>query len=666
MMGIIQPKKIIAFGLIQNKKTRQTPLTRLLLIFICAFISINALALTKPTVIPEVTSHSKSTLGKKQEARVQTTHITRKEIAESPVVNLSELLRQEQSIVRITNNSTNTSQPVLSIRGFGDNAVANTLILVDGFPLTNPSLLPPNFNSIALSDIERVDILQGSEGSLWGGQAVGGVVNIITRHPEKQIIELTAGLGSFNKNYFSAFVGNKFHHGVFFKLYGFTDQTNHYRQHNRQTDNNIAAQAGMDYARGTIYLNVQTYHDSFQFPGPLTQAQFEANPRQGTNFKNVYYLDTHVYQLFNKHEINEHWILETRLSHHDIHGDGFTFFPFDSHEWMNSVRPRFIGSVRNNKIIFGYDGFNSRYHLINTKTEVSASAQQNNLYAQTIVPIFSQLDLTLGGRLAWQYNRALQISKQYVINTDRALVTEQGLSFHPNQEWQFFLRRDGNFRFPKATEAVWTPARTNVLQPQTGVSYEAGTIWTTARQTAQLSVYQLQLHNEIAFDPTQTPSQPFGSYQNFDHTRRVGVTVTESYHVTPKLLLDTQLNYVDARFASGPYSGNMIPAVPAVNGNVGLSYEFMPRWKTRLDTLYTGSRYASEDEANVGKKQPGYWLNSVAIQYMLKPVNVSFEVINVFNQRYSTYNLYNPVSKTVNYNPGAGRSYLLTAKLNLD
>ena len=78
-----------------------------------------------------------------------------------------------------------SSQTALSIRGFGDNAAANSLILVDGFPLANVSLLTPNFNSIALSDIERIDIIQGSQGSLWGNQAVGGVLNIVTRHPEK-------------------------------------------------------------------------------------------------------------------------------------------------------------------------------------------------------------------------------------------------------------------------------------------------------------------------------------------------------------------------------------------------------------------------------------------------------------------------------------------------
>ncbi len=632
--------------------------------FLC--LSINAVAADSTTVIPEVNTHSQQVVVKKQTAPVQTTHITRKQIVDSPQVALSELLRQEQSIVRVTNNSGDSSQAVLSIRGFGDNAVANTLILIDGFPLTNPTLLAPNFNSIALSDIERVDILQGSEGTLWGDQAVGGVVNIITRHPEKMVMENTLGAGSFNKDFFSTFLANKLKNGFYFKAFGFVNQTNNYRQHNRQVDGNISTQLGMDYARGTISVNLQTYHDTFHFPGSLTQTQFDENPRQATNFRNVSHLTTNVYQLLNKHAMTNDWMLETRLQHHDIHGDGFVFFPFNSEEWMNSINPRLMGKFRNNKIILGYDGIASHYQNVNTRTQINADAQQNNLYAQTIIPIFSQVDLTLGGRYAKQHNRAHQLNGLDVSSTDNVFVTEQGLSFTPNQSWQFFIRRDGNFRFPKANEEVWTPTNTTMLLTQQGVSYEAGTTWHTERQTAGLNIYQLHIHNEIAFNPTQTPSQPFGSFQNFDRTLRRGVTVIESYHITSNLNFDTQLNYVDARFASGPFSGNFIPAVPAFNGNMGLSYQFTSRWKTRWDAVYTGSRYASEDEANAGSKLPGYWLNSVAVQYMLKPMDVSVEVINLFNKQFSTYTLFNPVSGKNSYHPGPGRSYLLTFKLNIE
>lgn len=637
-----------------------------LLLFIALCFSLPAFAKESATVIPEVNLHSKQTVKNKADARIQTTHIDRKEIKNSPVTNLSELLAQEQSIVRLTNNSMDSNQTALSIRGFGDNAAANSLILIDGFPLTNASLLAPNFNSIALADIQRIDIIQGSQGSLWGNQAVGGVVNIITRHPEKFMGDANLGLGSFNQQFYSALTGSKFSNGLFFKLFGFVNKTDNYRKHNRQDNKSAFVQTGWDYARGTMYLNFQSADNSVLFPGSLTQEQFHHHPRQAVNFKNYSHYQTQTLQFLNKHEIYPDWILETRASHQQLDGDGVISSTFNRKEWENTLNPRLIGSVKSNKIILGYFGQSNRFAFTNAVADERAYAQQNNFYAQVVTPLSNTVDFTLGARSAWQNNTAERYAGQSLHSTNRVFVTEQGLSFHPSNEWQFYLRRDGNFRFPKANEETWLPEGVNTLQPQTGVSYETGVVWTTEKQKAQLNIYRLQLHNEIAFDPTQTPSEPMGTFENFAPTQRDGVTLTEYYKLTPKLILNSQFNYVKPKFSSGQFSGNIIPAVPEINANAGVSYEFIENWRAKYSALYTGSRYASLDVENIGKKQPGYWLNTVALQYIRKSFDVSFEVDNVFNQRYSAYTVFNPMKHTCAYYPGAGRSYLLTIKTSID
>ncbi|HEX4044858.1 MAG TPA: TonB-dependent receptor plug domain-containing protein, partial [Gammaproteobacteria bacterium] len=293
-----------------------------ILILSCPSIGIGYAA-ENNTVIPEVTTNvQSSTVLSKPEQRVQTTQITREDITNSPVLNLSSLLAQEQSIVRLTNNSGDSSQTALSIRGFGNNAAANTLILVDGFPLTNPSILAPNFNSIALSDIERIDIIEGSQGTLWGDQAVGGVVNIVTRHPEKFLADVNLGVGSFNQYFYSALVGTKFKNGFFFKGFGFSNRTDNYRQHNRHAEETGFFQTGWDYARGTLNVSAQSYENTIQLPSGLTQAQFAADPQQSTDLLSHTHYKTVVYQFFNQHALNAHWLLETRLSNRTINGDG--------------------------------------------------------------------------------------------------------------------------------------------------------------------------------------------------------------------------------------------------------------------------------------------------------------------------------------------------------
>lgn len=72
-----------------------------------------------------------------------------------------------------------------------------TLVLIDGVPMNDPSTPTGafNFSSIDLADIDRIEVLSGPQGSLWGSSAIGGVIAFRTREADG----LTAGLeaGSF-------------------------------------------------------------------------------------------------------------------------------------------------------------------------------------------------------------------------------------------------------------------------------------------------------------------------------------------------------------------------------------------------------------------------------------------------------------------------------------
>lgn len=618
------------------------------------------------TVIPEVSFNAKNNHGSSVVERVQTTEITRDEIKKIPVASFSDLLKHQQSIVRLTNNSADSSQTALSLRGFGDNAAANSLILIDGFPLTNASLLVPSINAIPLVDIERIEIIQGSEGTLWGDQAVGGVVNIITRYPNHFIGAMNAAAGSFDKTFYNVLVGSHFDNGFYFKAVGLQNNNDNYREHNHQRDDQLTLQSGYDYANGTLNLTFKSNSDKIYFPGGLNQAQYDSNPRQATNFTNWARYQTQVLQLLSKHSFDENWRLETRVSHQELNGDGFIYSAFERNELENGLYPRLIGKLWNSKLTLGYDGLHGSYSLQNRFVHERAFANQNSLYLQAIAPLNDRIDFTVGARGALQSGSAERVINSPIDSLNRVFVSEQGIAIHPNNEWEWFLRRDGNYRFPKANEQTWTPPGVDFLNVQTGVSYEAGVKKKTQKQTTQLSVYDLRLQNEIAFDPTQTVTDPFGTYRNFDPTERRGVTLSEVLNITTRLALSSQINWVRPRFISGPYSGNQIPAVPEWNGNLGLNYQWSEAWRVNYSGLYTGARYASEDLLNEGKLLSGYWLHSVALQYVNSLFEVSFEIGNLLNQQYSAYTLFNAETGENTYYPGAGRTYLLTFKTSID
>ena len=70
-----------------------------------------------------------------------------------------------------------------------------TLILVDGVPVNDPSLPEGGFDlaSFELADVARVEVLSGPQGSLWGSDAIGGVVSFTTREPDGVRAAVEAG-----------------------------------------------------------------------------------------------------------------------------------------------------------------------------------------------------------------------------------------------------------------------------------------------------------------------------------------------------------------------------------------------------------------------------------------------------------------------------------------
>jgi outer membrane receptor for ferrienterochelin and colicins len=110
-----------------------------------------------------------------------TTVVTAEDIAKSPVNSVADLLRETVGV----NNATDSSgRDEIQIRGLSGKY---TLMLVNGKRLSSSGALwrggDFDFNSIPLSSIKRIEIVRGPMAALYGSDAIGGVVNIITRNP---------------------------------------------------------------------------------------------------------------------------------------------------------------------------------------------------------------------------------------------------------------------------------------------------------------------------------------------------------------------------------------------------------------------------------------------------------------------------------------------------
>lgn len=115
-----------------------------------------------------------------QETSTSVTVITEEEIRQQQAETVAEVLRAVPGLDVAQNGSRGTTTTVF-IRGAESD---QTLVLLDGVEVNSPTLGSFDFSNLTTENIERIEILRGSGGTLYGSQAVGGVVNIITKKGE--------------------------------------------------------------------------------------------------------------------------------------------------------------------------------------------------------------------------------------------------------------------------------------------------------------------------------------------------------------------------------------------------------------------------------------------------------------------------------------------------
>ncbi|MFH1861114.1 MAG: TonB-dependent receptor [bacterium] len=147
--------------------------------------------------------------------------ITRREIEQWGYRNLEELLRAQHE-VNIANNGVFT---ITSLRGCGGTSGSERILfLLDGRPLNTVVIGSVEPTMVSLDNVERVEILYGPGSAMYGANAFGGVINIITRSTDKNVFGVASSIGinkmidqtkspeketSGNSKYCQVYYGNK-------------------------------------------------------------------------------------------------------------------------------------------------------------------------------------------------------------------------------------------------------------------------------------------------------------------------------------------------------------------------------------------------------------------------------------------------------------------------
>ncbi|MGE8523637.1 MAG: TonB-dependent receptor plug domain-containing protein [Acinetobacter pseudolwoffii] len=205
-------------------------------------------------------------------------------VEQSPIASFPDLLKHDAAINMVQNGGMGQLADMY-LRGTESD---HTLILRDGIRLNTPSSGTANLAFIDTTDIKQIEVLKGPASVLYGTDAIGGVVQLVSKTPEKTSAFITGEIGE-HQTYKSVLGADLYDDGFYAQIRGQRLESDATKVTNQQTDRSETASfdqkgysaklgvekqqfaASIDYSRneGT------NLYDAYAFDGSLLKQDFE-------------------------------------------------------------------------------------------------------------------------------------------------------------------------------------------------------------------------------------------------------------------------------------------------------------------------------------------------------------------------------------------------------
>ena len=611
------------------------------------------------------------------------TVITQEEIQRSNAQTVIDLTRSEVGVVVRDFYGTGKTASV-DIRGFGETGPLNTLVLVDGRRVNEIDLSGVDWTQIPLDQIERIEVVRGAGSVLYGDNAVGGVINIITKKPEKPFSGNVEGsVGSYHFNKENGSVSGKWG-PLSGGLSAGYNATQGYREDGFFRAKDVGGKLIYEVNQGLSFNFSGGFHkDDAGLPGGLTEADINNLGRRGTlTPDNQASTEDGYGDLGVKVKLWDWGRIEMDVSYRHREVENFLDFPATFYTYQDErhlatwgVTPKYIleKNLWNhfNKLILGLDFYRSTsvvdsdsvFFGFPSSNRSEITKKSTGLYLLDEFYILDNLIFSPGYRYEWvTYDIFQRTPRAKDETTDGEPAYSLSLDYLFGKRSSAFLSAKRSFRFPVSDELILVFPEFKVnpkINPQTGYHYEAGVRHSFTDQIeTNLTLFWVDLHDEIFFNPVTFTNE------NYPNTRRLGIELGVKVRPFEWLSLWGNYGYIKPQLRGGPFSGNDIPGVPRHKGSVGADIHV---WKgLQLDggANFVGSSYLISDFANQVEKLDWYYTIDAKLSYAWKGLKAFVGVNNLLNQKYSEWAVTNATGTTQLFYPSPVRNYLCGVSYN--
>lgn len=569
----------------------------------------------------------------------------------------------------------NGIKATVDMMGFGDNASSNILVLVNGRRINAIDLSGIDWTQLPLNQIKQIEVLKGGGSVVYGDNAAGGVINIISekqyKNEKKSEILFKGGSYNLNQQSISFLTGND---NLFIEGFGEHHSTDGYRENSHYRSKYASLITNFKLSEDTEGVIDLSHHNYvYGLPGDLTQAQLSSGYSRrdsadyldnvsrednsiGLNVKNKFsdFLTGSIDIFFrNRNELSQFLT-------------NFTFVT-DKHVSTFQVRPEALLSFDllgfSNDSILGFEFYSSDLSSEDSSSTTDITRRSLSWFLQNKISVSKNISASLGLRLQeekfdFDYRGSSVTDQEHRFNEN---LYEAGVNYNFAKNSNIYFNFARGLRVGKTDEYLVTfPSsliNTN-LKPQVSRSYTIGLNTDLTRQiSASLDYFYMDTEDEIYYDPNTF------SNKNYPETKRHGVNFNLDYFPFDHLTLNLGYRYIDAEFGEGSYNGKEVPFVPNSIVNASLKYDFLTNFSLYVDYMYRGKTYLINDLNNISPKLDGFNVVNLKLSYLNDNVEISFGINNLFNELYSEYAVTNIAGTSRGYYPSPERNYFGTLKI---
>lgn len=573
---------------------------------------------TSDQTLPEIVVTATRTAQTVNDSQASVTVINHEQIERSQALTLPEVLRSVVGLDLVSNGGLGQATSVF-LRGTNADHV---LVLIDGIKVGSATLGTVPFQDFPVAQIDHIEVVRGPRSSLYGSEAIGGVIQIFTRQgDDKSHYNASVGGGSNSTYQAAAGLSNAATAPYWYNLQANYLQSGGFNacQGNLSSGCFTIEPDKDGYDNTSVSLRVgHRVNDKLKVEGQALR--IEGNTQYDSPGHNELDFLQQVLSLQSAYVVNDAWDMKLSVGESRDEEDNFgkTNLPRETYNTERSTL-----SWQNNLVLADEQEVTLGYDY--QKDEVSSSVA------------YTGTARTNQGYFAQYQHRSISLGLRQDDNEQFGNHTtyNAAVSYPLVATTQLYLSYGTAFKAPTFNELYYPsvggfPAFGNPhLRPEKSQSLELGMKGTQPNYIWSLSAFQTKINDLIAGYPADNIAQ--AKIQGGEGGLRWHKNTWEFY---------TNLSWLNPK---DELTGNLLPRRAKTTFTVGLAETRGPA-RLGIDFFYQSYRY--DDVANT-QRLDGYYLFNVNGEYHLtKNWIVRARLDNVFDEEYEVVRFYNTPGRT--------------------